>query len=62
MAVAPGRLLGSAFSAATASSQAEAFREVMYTLEQPAWRRLGLSGTTWVVWKQGESDLPARGV
>lgn len=40
MAVAPGRLFGRAFSAATASSHAAALREVMYTFEQPAWRRL----------------------
>lgn len=33
-------LPGSAFSAAHASSQALAFREVMKTLEQPAWIRL----------------------
>jgi hypothetical protein len=33
-------LLGRALRAATADVQAEALREVMKTLEQPAWRRL----------------------
>ena len=39
-AFAPGALLGKALSAATASSQAEDLRDVMYTFEAPAWRRL----------------------
>lgn len=37
IACAPGALLGSAFSAATASSHAAALRDVMKTLEHPAW-------------------------
>jgi hypothetical protein len=37
-------LLGSALRAATAAVQADALREVMKTLEQPAWRRLKLFG------------------
>jgi hypothetical protein len=40
IAVEPGGLEGSAFSAATAAVHASALREVMKTLEQPAWRRL----------------------
>lgn len=40
MAMALGALLGSALRAATASSQALALRDVMKTLEAPAWRRL----------------------
>jgi hypothetical protein len=42
MARAPGRRFGSALRAAQASLQAEALREEMKTLEQPAWRRLFL--------------------
>ena len=41
MARAPGRRLGSALSVAHAASQAAALRELMNTLEAPAWRRLG---------------------
>lgn len=40
IACAPGRLFGRAFRASTASSQACFLRDVMYTFEQPAWRRL----------------------
>lgn len=40
MAFAPGEMLGSVLRALTAASQAAALREVMYTLEAPAWRNL----------------------
>ena len=46
MAVAPGRLLGRALRAAQASSHADALRLVMYTFEQPAWRKLGVGGVS----------------
>ena len=39
MAFAPGARLGSALSAATASSHALVLRDVMNTFEQPAWSR-----------------------
>jgi hypothetical protein len=40
MALAPGWRFGRAFSALQAASQADALREVIYTLEAPAWRNL----------------------
>ena len=40
MASEAGGLLGRALRAAAAAVQAAALREVMKTLEQPAWRRL----------------------
>jgi hypothetical protein len=40
MASAPGERLGRALRDATAESQAAALRDVMKTLEQPAWRKL----------------------
>ena len=51
MAFAPAALLGSALSAATASSHAFALREVMYTLDAPAWRRLYVSKMLEMYWK-----------
>ena len=40
MALAPAERLGSALRDLTAESQALALREVMYTLDAPAWRNL----------------------
>ena len=40
MALAPGERFGRALRALTAVSQAEALRDEMKTLEQPAWRKL----------------------
>lgn len=45
MALASGCLFGRALRAAQASSHALALREVMKTLEQPAWRRLHRTGS-----------------
>jgi hypothetical protein len=58
-------LEGRAFSAATAAVQASALREVMKTLEQPAWRRLDVDVSMcmdanggWC----GNGDVPGCGV
>ncbi len=63
IALAPGCRFGSALRAAQADSQAAALRDVMYTLEAPAWRNLRmvrLQRRRWREWGKGRREAQTQ--